>query len=67
MKLIFIDVETTGIPCPESGLIQLAGIIEIDSEVKRSFDFRIQPFPNDVIEDEALVLNEISRGELEEY
>ena len=41
MKLIYLDVETTGIPCPDSGLIQLAGQIEIDDEVVENFDFRI--------------------------
>ncbi len=26
MKIIYIDVETTGLGCPESGLVQLAGL-----------------------------------------
>ncbi len=32
MKLIYIDVETTGIPYPQSGIIQLAGAIEIEGQ-----------------------------------
>ena len=67
MKLIFIDVETTGIPCPESGLVQLAGVIEIDGEEKERFDFRMRPFPNDKISDEALSVNGITREELEKF
>lgn len=67
MKFIFIDLETTGIPCPESGLIQLAGSIEVDGEEKKSFDIRIRPFPDDVISDEALAVNGVSREDLESY
>lgn len=67
MKFIFIDLETTGIPCPESGVIQLAGAIEIDGEEKQHFDFRIRPFPRDVISDEALTVNGVSREDIEHY
>jgi len=67
MKLIFIDVETTGLGFPESGLVQLAGLVEIDGEVKASFDYRIRPFPQDVITDQALALNRITRDELAQY
>jgi DNA polymerase-3 subunit epsilon len=67
MKFIFIDLETTGIPCPESGLIQLAGAIEFDGEEKESFDIRIRPFPNDAISEEALEVNGVSREDLEGY
>lgn len=67
MKLIYIDVETTGIPCPNSGLIQLAGLIEISGEVRESFDYRIRPFPDDAVSDEALAVNGLTREEIEEY
>ena len=67
MKLIFIDVETTGIAFPESGLIQLAGTIEIPDAKPKFFQYRIRPFPNDVIEEEALEVNGITREELNTY
>jgi DNA polymerase-3 subunit epsilon len=67
MKLIYIDTETTGIECPESGLIQLAGVIEIGGEVKMSFDYRIRPFSTDTISDEALAVNGVTRQDLEDY
>ncbi len=67
MKLAYIDVETTGIPHPESGLIQLAGIIEVDDEVVDRFDFKIQPFPTDIISDEALEVNGVSREDLKNF
>ncbi len=67
MKCIYIDVETTGIPCPASGLIQLAGAIEVDGGKPKSFQYRMQPFPNDVIEDEALAVNGVTREDMAAY
>ncbi len=67
IKLLFLDVETTGIPCPESGLIQLSGIIEIDGELRETFDFRMKPFPGDLVSDEALTVNRVTRDELANY
>jgi len=67
MKFIYIDVETTGIECPESGLVQLAGAVEIDGEVVEHFDFHIRPFPNDVVSDEALAVNGLTREDLARY
>lgn len=61
MKLIYIDVETTGIPCPQSGLIQLADAIEIDAAKPVFFQYDIQPFPTDEIVEEALQVNGITR------
>jgi len=61
VKLIYIDVETTGIPYPQSGLIQLAGAIEIDDNNPTFFQYHVQPFSADVIEEEALSINGITR------
>ena len=67
MKLIFIDVETTGLEYPDSGLIQLSGVIEIEGEIKASFDHRIRPFPADVVSDEALSVNGLTHEEIAGY
>lgn len=67
MKLIYIDVETTGIAFPQSGLIQLAGTIEIEGQKPKTFQYRIQPFPNDIIDEEALSINGITREAMAEY
>jgi len=67
MKLIYIDTETGGIDYPESALIQLAGIIEIDGEEKDSFNYNIKPFPGDKVEDGALAVNNVSREDLSGY
>ncbi len=67
MKIIYIDVETTGIGIPESGLVQLAGEVEIDGEAKEQFSYRIRPFANDVVSDEALEVNGLTRAQLAQY
>jgi len=64
VKLIYIDVETTGIAFPQSGLIQLAGAIEIEGQKPQTFQYHIQTFPDDVIEEEALAINGITREEM---
>ncbi|MBI2263556.1 MAG: 3'-5' exonuclease [Armatimonadetes bacterium] len=66
-KLIYLDVETTGISCPESGIIQLAGAIEIAGGEKKLFNYRMRPFPQDQISDEALAVNGVIRADLEGY
>ncbi|MBN2440440.1 MAG: 3'-5' exonuclease [Spirochaetales bacterium] len=65
MKNLFIDLETTGLNPVENGIIQLSGIIEIDDEIKDTFDFHIKPFPGDKIDEKALEVNRRTKQELE--
>ncbi len=53
-KLFYIDVETTGTNPKKHGLIQIAGIIEIDGREEERINLLVSPFEGDVIEDEAL-------------
>ena len=45
-KVLFIDTETTGLNPKECGIIQIAGLIEIDGEVKDAFDLKLNPLPD---------------------
>jgi len=67
MKLIFIDVETTGVDDSKHGLIQLGGIIEIDGKEADRFNYLIKPFPDDAIEDGALRVTGRSLQEIEGF
>lgn len=67
MKRLYIDVETTGRDSSIHGIIQISGIIEIDGAVQESFDFYVKPFEGDVIEDEALACNNITREQIEKF
>lgn len=67
MKLLFFDLETTGLMHWKNGIHQLSGIIEIDGEIKEYFDLKIQPNPKATIEDDALKVAGITRETFETY
>lgn len=53
-KLFFIDVETTGTDPAKHGLVQIAGIIEIDGEEKERINLLVSPFEGDIIDPRAM-------------
>ena len=53
MKILYLDTETTGITA-NSAVIQFAGIIEIDGEVKEEFNIRCKPHKDADISEKAL-------------
>jgi DNA polymerase III alpha subunit (gram-positive type) len=59
-KLLFIDVETTGVNPERNGLIQISGCVQLGNEVRESFDFFVRPFPQDEIESAALEVTGIN-------
>lgn len=56
-KLLFLDVETTGLDPKKNGLIQIAGIVEIDGQEIEKFNYKLKPFPGDLCNAEALKVN----------
>lgn len=66
-KVLYFDTETTGLDPYKHALIQLAFAIEIDGVVKEVKSFHIQPLPNDVVEEEALKVNGITREQMAEF
>lgn len=67
MKLLFFDLETTGVNPGKNGIHQISGQIVIDGEVKESFDFHVQPNPKAIIEDEALKVAGVTREQIMAY
>jgi len=53
MKILYLDTETTGITA-NSAVIQFAGIIEVDGEVKEEFNIKCKPHANADISEKAL-------------
>lgn len=53
-KILWFDTETTGLDPISCGIIQLAGIIEMDGVIKQTFNYFMSPLPGDKIFDEAL-------------
>lgn len=66
-KLFFIDLETTGTDPNQNGIVQLSGIIEIDQEEKERINLLIHPFETDVIEEEALEINNRTKEEISNF
>lgn len=67
MKLLFFDIETTGVMHWRNGIHQISGCIEIDGEVKEYFDFKVKPNPACTIEDAALAVSNITKETVLSY
>ena len=67
MKLVFFDLETTGVNPGKNGIHQISGQIVIDGVVKELFDFHVQPNPKAIIEDEALKVAGVTREQVMAY
>lgn len=43
MRILWIDVETTGLDRHRNGIIQIAGLVDIDGEILERFDLQMNP------------------------
>lgn len=66
-RLLFFDLETTGVRHWKDGIHQIAGAIKIDGEIKERFDFKVQPNPKAEISDEALAVGHVTREIVNAY
>ena len=64
IKLLYFDVESTGLDPVKNDIIQIAGIIEIDNVVKEEFNLKCQPHSYENISPEALAINKTTIEEL---
>lgn len=67
MKLFFFDLETTGLNPSKNGIHQIAGEIVIDGISKEIFDFKVQPNPKCIIEQEALDVAGVTKEQILAY
>ena len=67
MKLLFFDLETTGIKYWRNGVHQISGEIVIDGVTKESFNFNVYPHPQCEIEEEALRICNVSKEQIQAY
>lgn len=49
-KLLFFDLETTGVKFWRNGIHQIGGIVDIDGQEAERFDIRLAPNPAATIE-----------------
>lgn len=68
LKLLFLDLETTGVNPQKHGIIQISGAIQIREGMEiilgESFNMQLKTFPTDVIEDQALETTGVTREDI---
>jgi len=57
LKILWLDVETTGLDPRRNDVIQIAGILDIDTIPAAEFNYLVQPFDFNTIEEDALKVN----------
>jgi len=67
MKLLFLDLETTGLDPKKNSVVQLSGVIEIDGKVVDSFNLDCAPFAEDHINDKALKVTGKTKEQILDY
>lgn len=67
MKYLWIDLETTGLDPLKHGVIQIAGIVEIDGETKEEFNFTVKPFKGDAVSPDSIASHGIPIKEMKTY
>lgn len=67
MKLLFFDLETTGVNPGKNGIHQISGEIVIDGVTKEKFDFKVQPNPKCIIEEQALNVGGVTCEQIMAY
>lgn len=67
VKYLFCDTETSGIDPSKHGIIQIAGIIDIDGAIQETFDIKVQPFSSQMISKESMKINGVSVEDLNKH
>lgn len=67
MKFIYLDCETTGLDAKANGIIQIAGVIEIDGQVQEELNLRCKPFKGDIIDSKALETNQVTYAQMKGF
>lgn len=66
MKALYIDTETTGLTSAH-GIIQIAAIAVIDGVEQEPFVQQVQPFPEDILDEYALKVNNTTKEQIATY
>ena len=65
-KFLYYDLETTGLT-KEHGIVEIGGLIDIDGEIIETFNFKVKPFEDDLIDEKALEVTNLTREEIETF
>ncbi len=67
MKLLFFDLETTGLYPGKHGIHQISGEVVVDGVPKEFFDFKVRPNDKAQIDDEALKVAGVTKEQILSY
>lgn len=67
MKLLYFDVETTGLSAAKCAIHQLSYIIEIDGEIKERGNIQIKPFEGALVDKKALEVANVTANAINNY
>lgn len=67
MKILFFDLETTGVLPNKHGIHQISGEIVVNGETKETFDFKVRPNPKAEITKEALDIAGVTEEQIMLY
>jgi len=66
-KILWFDLETTGLDPVTNDPIQIAGMVEVEGEIMEEFNILCKPFDMDSVSDEALEVNKRTRADIEGF
>lgn len=66
-KLLFVDVETSGLDPEKHGIIQFAASLDVGSHTYIDVDYKMKPFPEDETSAETLAFHGITETTLAGY
>jgi DNA polymerase-3 subunit epsilon len=66
-KLLFFDVETTGLKPTQHAIHQLSGIITINGIIRENFNYQIKPHTTALIEESALAISNVTKEQIMAY
>ena len=66
-KLLFFDLETTGVKYWRNGIHQISGAVVIDGKVKETFNYHVAPNPQAEIEQQALDVAKVTEAQIKAY
>ena len=64
-KILFFDLETTGVDSKKNGIHQISGMMQVDGEIVKEFNIKLKPDENLVIDPDALAVSNLTIADIE--